>query len=357
MRQDKRAKFPPTPSRRGDAARRPAMTVHLSVCISLMIFFVQPALAHDSRPLFIELTEAPGGAIALRSATPATVDSGNAPVISLSPPCTQESRTSANPLQQSAHYRCAFDRASIMIAWPLYNPSISTLVRVVYANGETRTAVLDPSAKEWRVPAPDSFEGVAGSYFRIGVFHILGGVDHLLFLAGVLIIAGTPRRMFVTVTGFTVAHSMTLALVALGLVRVSIPATEAVIALSIVFLATEIARGDRKTLAWRRPALIASAFGLVHGAGFAAALGDIGLPKTETIAALLFFNVGVEAGQIAMIAIAFAGVFAARRLITPAVIAKAAAASPVSALRAAGYALGIISGYWFIERLAGLISA
>ena len=329
----------------------------LSACLSLIVIFAQPALAHESRPLFIELTEAPGDAILLRSTTPATVDSGNAPAISLSPPCMEESRTSGDPLHQSARYRCAFDMASIAIDWPLYNPSISTLVRVVYANGETRTAVLDPSANEWRVPASESFAGVATSYFQIGVAHILGGVDHLLFLAGLLIIAGTPRGMLVTVTGFTLAHSVTLALVALGMLRVSIPATEAVIALSIVFLATEIARGDRTTLAWRRPALIASAFGLVHGAGFAAALGEIGLPKTESIAALLSFNIGVEAGQIAMIGVAFAGVRAVRRLITPQIIAKAAVASPVSALRAAGYGLGIVSGYWFVERLAALVSA
>ncbi|MEK7264998.1 MAG: HupE/UreJ family protein [Pseudomonadota bacterium] len=314
------------------------------------------ALAHDSRPLFIELTEAPGGAIMLRATTPATVDSGNAPVISMPPPCLEESRITADPLHQSARYRCDFDKASIAIDWPLYNPSISTLVRVVYASGETRTAVLDPSANEWLVPAPDSFAGVAASYFRIGLAHILGGLDHLLFLAGLLLIAGTPRRMLVTITGFTLTHSATLALAALGWLRVSIPATEAVIALSIVFLATEIARGDKTTLAWRRPVLVSSAFGLVHGAGFAAALGDIGLPKTETIAALLFFNLGVEAGQIAMIALVFAAVLAARRLLKPSVIANLKAASPVSARRAAGYALGIVSGYWFIERLAALMS-
>lgn len=331
--------------------------IRILAAAAMLGFAPQAALAHDSRPLFIELTEGPAGAITLRAAAPATVDSANAPVISMSPPCVEDSRISTDPFRQSARYACAIDNAAIRIDWPLFNPSISTLVRVVYANGETRTAVLDPSAAEWRVPAPDSFAGVAKSYLEIGVDHILGGVDHLLFLAGLLLIAGTPRRTLVTVTGFTLAHSATLALVALGWVRVSIPATEAVIALSIVFVATEIARGDKETLAWRRPALIASAFGLVHGAGFAAALGDIGLPKTETVAALLFFNIGVEAGQVAMIALAFAVVFAYRRLATPTLIAKIAALSPARASRVAGYALGIVSGYWFVERLAALFYA
>ncbi|OFX05467.1 MAG: hypothetical protein A3E78_13090 [Alphaproteobacteria bacterium RIFCSPHIGHO2_12_FULL_63_12] len=323
----------------------------------LTLVTTPPARAHESRPLFIELTEAPTGEIALRVEAPATVDAANAPVISMEPPCREEGRTSANPLRVTARFTCAVDEAQIRIEWPLFNPSLSTLVRVAYVNGETRTAVLDPAVREWRVPAPDSFQGVAASYLRLGVTHILGGVDHLLFLAGLLLMAGTPRRMLVTVTGFTLAHSVTLALAALGWLRVSIPATEAVIALSIVFLATEIARGDRRTLAWRRPALVASAFGLVHGAGFAAALGDIGLPKTETVAALLFFNLGVEAGQIAMIALAFTGFFAARRMLRETPLAKSAIAAPVGPLRAAGYSLGIVSGYWFIERLATLLSA
>lgn len=337
------------------ARRGAAVLVLLAVIVAALL--ASPAFAHDSRPLFIELTELPDGAVALRSAAPATVEARNAPRVSLAAPCVEERREIADELHQRAAYRCGVGDAVVAIDWPIYNPSISTLVRVAYRNGETGAAVLDPSASEWRVPAPESFEGAAESYFRIGVGHILGGIDHLLFLAGLLIIAGTARRMFVTVTGFTLAHSVTLALTALGVLRVSIPATEAVIALSIVFLATEIARGDRTTLAWRRPVLVASAFGLVHGAGFASALGEIGLPKTETIAALLFFNLGVEAGQIAMIAAAFASAFAGRRALKALLFARIAdAASPAGALRSAGYALGVVSGYWFIERLAALFA-
>jgi hydrogenase/urease accessory protein HupE len=332
------------------------MTALIYVSLTLLLISFQPARAHDSRPLFIELTEQNDSAVTLRSAAPATVDAGNAPRVSMAAPCVEERREIADGLHQRAAYRCALDNAVINIEWPVYNPSISILVRSTYKDGETRTAMLNPSATEWRVPAPDSFEGVAKSYFRIGVGHILGGVDHLLFLAGLLIVARTARRTLITVTGFTLAHSVTLALAALGVLRVSVPATEAVIALSIVFLATEIARGDKATLAWRRPVLVASAFGLVHGVGFAAALGEIGLPKTETIAALLFFNLGVETGQIAMIAAAFASVFAARTAQKAPAFSRIANALPAGAPRAAGYALGIVSGYWFIERLAVLFA-
>lgn len=319
----------------------------------LAVAAVSPARAHDSRPLFIELTESDGLRVDLKSMAPAAVTREDAPRVALKAPCTEERREAADPLRQRAVYVCAIKDAAITINWPSFNPSLSSLIRVVYANGETRTAILDPSSTEWHAAAPDSFSGVAKSYFRIGVEHIAGGVDHLLFLGGLLIIAGGFRRTLVTITGFTLAHSLTLALVALGLVRISVPATEAVIALSIVFLATEIVRGDRTTLAWRRPVLVASAFGLVHGAGFAAALDEIGLPKTETLAALFFFNVGVEAGQIVAIATVFAAALLARRF---ALLSSAGGIDAPLAQRVAGYGLGAISAYWFIARLAALFA-
>lgn len=364
-------------------SRRPGMTALIYVSLTLLLTSFQPARAHDSRPLFIELTELPDGALSVRSTAPGAIDPENAPRVALGAPCAERRREAGDPLRQRALYQCAVDSASLTIDWPVYNPSISTLIRVVYRNGETRTAVLDPSADEWRVPPADSFEGVAKSYFKIGVGHIISGVDHLLFLAGLLIIAGTARRTLITVSGFTAAHSATLALVALGVVRISTLATEAVIALSIVFLATEIARGDRTTLAWRRPTLVASAFGLAHGAGFASALGEIGLPKVETIAALLFFNVGVEAGQLAIIAAAFAVMFSMRKISLslgrgqraeragegsdPGLKALSPHPKPLrgfdlsqgrggSLLRSAGYALGVVSTYWFIERIAALFA-
>lgn len=333
----------------GPRAWRPFLLLCILV---LFVIDASPACAHDSRPLFIEIAEREGGRVELRSVAPGAVPRDNAPLVTLGAPCIEISHERADPRRQRALYACALDDASIAIDWPSFNPSISTLVRVVYSSGETKTAILDPSQSEWRAPPPESVAGVSRSYFRIGVGHIFGGIDHLLFLAGLLIVSGSLRRTLITVTGFTIAHSLTLALVALGLIRVSVPATEAAIALSIIFLATEIARGDRTTLAWRRPLLVAVAFGLIHGAGFAAALKEIGLPKAETIAALLFFNIGVEAGQIAIIAAAFAGATIVRSIYS--------AANPAREDRfrlAAGYALGVISAYWFIERVAALFAA
>jgi hydrogenase/urease accessory protein HupE len=329
----------------------------LSALAALLVLTLSalPAAAHESRPLFVEISQGAGGAVSLRAVAPASVDGANLPSVALGAPCTltAERRRARRTLE--ADYSCAaLAGAALTVDWPAFNPSVTTLVRATFENGEARTAILPPDQPSWVLPAPESFGGAARSYFIIGVEHIVFGVDHLLFLAGLLLIAGTFRRAVVTATGFTVAHSVTLALVALDVIRVSVPAVEAVIALSIVFLAAEIARGDRTSLAWRRPALVASAFGLVHGAGFAAALADIGLPATEKTAALLFFNFGVEAGQVAIILAVFGAAHALRRAAAGAAVAAARARQLSLAF---SYALGVIAAFWFVERAAGIFTA
>jgi hydrogenase/urease accessory protein HupE len=184
------------------------------------------------------------------------------------------------------------------------------------------------------------------------VRHILEGYDHLLFLVCLMLIAGTGRRILITITGFTIAHSITLALSALGVVRVPVPPVEAAIALSIVFLAVEIVRGDKNSLAYRYPIAVSSSFGLLHGFGFAAVLGETGLPQTEIPAALLFFNLGVELGQVIFIV----GVIAAYQLIRLAARAVRDRDLSIDALRPlqtpAAYVVGILASFWMIQRVA-----
>jgi hydrogenase/urease accessory protein HupE len=312
-----------------------------------------PANAHESRPLFIDIAEDEDGAVSLRAVAPASIDAAYLPAVTLGAPCAVSAERRRNLRTLEADYACvSLSGAPLTVDWPAFNPSVTTLIRARFRNGETRTAILPPDQDSWLIPEPASFGGVARSYFVIGVDHILLGIDHLLFLAGLLVIAGTFRRAIVTATGFTIAHSLTLALVALDVIRVSVPAVEAVIALSIVFLAAEIARGNRETLSHRRPALIASVFGLVHGAGFAAALSEIGLPSTERAAALLFFNLGVEAGQLGIILGVFGAVFLARRFGR---IELTAASGLLS--RAFAYGLGLVSAFWFVERTAAIFAA
>ncbi|HBK91662.1 MAG TPA: hypothetical protein DDZ68_08335 [Parvularcula sp.] len=317
------------------------------------VLLAAPAFAHESRPLFVEIAK-DGGAVSLRAVAPPSVDAANAPSVRLGVPCTPVSERRRGARTIEADYRCeSLAGVWLEIAWPAYNPSLTTIVRARLGDGETRTAILAPDETTWALPEPNSFGGVARSYFAIGVEHIAFGVDHLLFLAGLLVIAGAFRRAIVTATGFTLAHSLTLALVALDVIRVSVPAVEAVIALSIVFLAAEIARGNRRTISYRRPAVVASVFGLAHGAGFAAALSEVGLPATEKATALLFFNLGVEAGQLAIILAVFGALFALQRA-QPGARAEAAPSRRLSC--AFSYALGAVAAFWFIERAAAVFS-
>jgi len=312
------------------------------------------ARAHDSRPLFVLIQEAPDGAVRLSWKTPSSINKAQAPVVFLTEPCAATANSGTVRRRQGvAAYACptGLSGSRIIIDYPLYNPSISTLARVEFASGETRSAVLDPSQGEWRVPAPETFASVAKGYFALGVGHIIGGVDHLLFIAGLVYIARTPHRVVLTLTGFTLAHSLTIFLVALDVIRISISAAEIIIALSIVFLASEIVRNDRETLTWRRPTLVAGAFGLAHGAGFAAALTQFGLSYTDKIGALLFFNFGVETGQLSIIFFALAAVWLAKT----AQIFRLAHIKRTPVRYAYGYGLGILSAYWFIDRLTQAI--
>jgi hydrogenase/urease accessory protein HupE len=176
--------------------------------------------------------------------------------------------------------------------------STDALVRIESLDGSTEVARLAAANPSFVVQGSLTRMEVASTYTLFGIEHILEGVDHLLFVACLILIAGTGRRILITISGFTIAHSITLTLAALNLVRLPIPPIEAVIALSIVFLAREIALERRDTLTWRYPITVSASFGLLHGFGFASALGEIGLPQTEIPAALLAFNLGVEIGQI-----------------------------------------------------------
>lgn len=192
---------------------------------------------------------------------------------------------------------------------------------------------------------PDSWE-VARSYFVLGVIHILEGYDHLLFVIALVLLIGRPMMVVKAATAFTLAHSITLIGSTLGLVGLAQAPVEALIALSIVFLAVEIIKRapDQPNLTERAPWIVAFLFGLIHGFGFAGALREIGLPESDVPTALLTFNLGVEGGQLVIIGAVLA-VLALLRHYAP----KALAPATLTAT----YAIGITSSFWFIERLIG----
>jgi len=218
--------------------------------------------------------------------------------------------------------------------------------RFKWLDGTETTAIARPSQPWLAVVAQISAWQVARDYTLLGVDHILSGFDHLTFVLALLLIVSGARRLLITVTAFTLAHSITLAAATLGVLWVPGPPVEAVIALSILFLANELIKVNRgeASLTARNPWVVAFAFGLLHGFGFAGALGEIGLPQNEVPLALLMFNVGVEIGQLLFVAVVLVGLLLVKRLHDN---------WPVWLRQVPAYGIGGISAFWLIERVVG----
>ncbi|MGI9271305.1 MAG: HupE/UreJ family protein [Woeseiaceae bacterium] len=317
------------------------------------------AQAHDARPNFVQIVESEPLILTVSWKVPASVPGAALPFPTLPTDCIAERQ----PIWQQAgaeylgqqNYQCnqSLSGRLVGIQFPAANPSLSTLYKIRLANGEEHLRILGPNEAEWTVPDAASRFTVATQYTRLGIEHIWVGIDHLLFVACLLFISGTTRRLLITITGFTIAHSITLALSALDLVRIATPPVEAVIALSVVFMAWEIAKADKTSLTYRYPVVVSSSFGLLHGFGFAAVLRDIGLPQIELPTALLFFNVGVEIGQILFVAALVAGFLVLRPVFAKILRSPQDKVTHWSALTTpASYLVGSIACYWMIDRVA-----
>jgi hydrogenase/urease accessory protein HupE len=224
----------------------------------------------------------------------------------------------------------------------------AAIVKVVWLDGQSRVFTLTARQPEVHLygSAGDrrGMGEIARAYLILGVEHILAGFDHLMFVLSLLFLVSLNKRLVYTISAFTLAHSITLALAALGLVTLRSPPVEATIALSIMLVAGE-ALSKEQTLSRRWPALVAFLFGLVHGLGFAGALAEIGLPQNHLFMALLAFNVGVELGQLFVVAVAYGiyRVFSNRPRF-------------VAARKPALYAIGGIAAYWSIGRVVSILA-
>ncbi len=337
--------------------RRPMPRIALLATI-LLISGLPPggdARAHEIRPALLEITEREGGWFDVTWKVPTRGDRvlGMEPrlpasLVPLGPP--SERVVPGAWIQQTTYKRDggAFVGETITVDG-LSVLQTDVLLRIDLADGTSHSAILRPGSPSFEIPARAGKAEVSWSYWRMGVTHILEGVDHLLFLLALMLIVSGFGRLLKTITAFTLAHSLTLGLATLGVVNVPPAPTEAVISLSILFLAVEIVRmGEGEpSLTARRPWLVALAFGLFHGLGFAGALSEVGVPAHEVPLALLMFNVGVETGQILFVAAVFAALALVRRIRIPA---------PDGVWRLAPYAIGSLAAFWTIDRLVTVVT-
>lgn len=324
--------------------RIPAALITVALMLSPL-----SSLAHEVRPAYLDLEEQQPGRFSVLWKTPMVGDLRLAlsptfsdPVEALTPVATQ---LTGNAAVQTWRVRAESLRGQTLRIAGLETTMTDTLVRIAFLDGSTWVERLTPRQSESLIPTRPSAWGVAATYLALGVEHILTGVDHLLFILALLLLTKGTWRLAKTVTAFTVAHSITLALATLGIVHVPSKPVEAVIALSIVFIAAEIVRipRGRAGLAAKMPWIVAFTFGLLHGFGFAGALSETGLPEGHIPVALLFFNLGVEAGQLLFVAGVLTLVAAARRI---------RISWPRWAELTPPYAIGGLAMFWVIQRVA-----
>jgi len=308
-----------------------------------------PGAAHEVRPAYLELRETAPGEFNVLWKTPmldearlALDPAFSAEVAHVSPKVAR--RVPGAAIQTWAVRTSSLRGQSLRIDG-LEGTMTDALVRIEFADGSAWTQRLTPRQPAAAIPAKESPFAVAGTYLALGIEHILAGIDHLLFVLGLLILARERWRLLGTVTAFTVAHSITLALATLGVVNVPQRPVEAAIALSIAFVALEILRirEGKPGIAARSPWLVALAFGLLHGFGFAGALSEVGLPPAHVPLALLFFNLGVEAGQLLFIAAVLALAWLGRRL---------TARRPRWLELVPPYFIGTAAMFWMFQRIA-----
>lgn len=308
---------------------------------------VAPAAAHEVRPAYLQIDEAGPDRYTVIWRTP-LLSGAPLPVVLTLPP---EAHTISGPGTQempgSTILRSIVEvpggLAGARIDFVGLQATITDVLARVTLDGETTTTMIRPSQPWLEVKAEQSALDLAVTYVRNGIEHILFGFDHLLFVAALMLIVRDWRVMAMTITAFTLAHSITLALATFGLVTLAPGPVEAMIALSIVLVCAEAVRLRRgeTSLATEWPWLVAFAFGLLHGFGFAGALVGLGLPRADVPLALLFFNVGVEVGQLLFIAVLVAVAAALRRIF----------AVPRRAPVVAAYAIGIVAAFWCFDRL------
>jgi hydrogenase/urease accessory protein HupE len=328
------------------------MTLLRALLLLLLCAIAMPAHADVFRPAYLEVREVGNARYAVTWKVPAQDANTRLALHMVFPEGTQ----------RIGEARSAFDGTAVLEHWEAQRPgglagqslrvegnavgTSDVIVRIERRDGTTQVEVLNASHPSMTIAAATGTGEVAWSYLVLGVGHILGGFDHLLFVLALLLLVRGNLRIVATVTAFTVAHSLTLVAATLGWVHVPGPPVEAIIALSIVFVAAEVVHGLRGKpgLTARAPWVVAFAFGLLHGFGFAGALAEVGLPQDAIPLALLMFNVGVEVGQL---------LFVGAVLLALATVRWLRVQTPKRLEQGMAYAIGSVAAFWTIERIGG----
>lgn len=315
---------------------------------------VPPLAAHPLAPAYLALEEQSEHAIAVHWRTSLWSHPDLAPVLPADCLPTNERHSEHDSVAQTTTWSVACTRPlagrEVSIAG-LDAANTTAVVRLELRDKRVVHAVLDGGRPSLRIPERAASGSSSGRDFAtLGAVHLVTGLDHLLFVVGLFLLAGNLWTLFATITAFTIGHALTLALSVLGFARIPSAPIEVLIALTIVVLATELARSRvrsdaRESMLRRRPVAMAWAFGLLHGLGFAGALREVGLPESDVPLALAAFHLGIEAAQLAFVALLLAGRWIVRAVQIP---------LPASAQRTAAYAMGIMAGYWTWDRAAAL---
>jgi hydrogenase/urease accessory protein HupE len=324
------------------------------VVVLMAMFTAMPASADEIRPALLDIKEQNTGlfavtwkiptrgnkALAITPQLPVSLERVGSPSVQAVPGAQIEHTTYKNNSESLTGQTIIIDGLTAV--------QTDVLLLVQLQDGTQHSAILRPSSPAFTIPLEASKLEVAGDYWLLGTIHILEGADHLLFVLALLLIVSGFGQLLKAVTAFTVAHSITLALATLGMVHVPAAPTEAIIALSILFLATEIIHkhNGQFSLTESYPWVIAFIFGLFHGLGFAGALSEIGVPQHEVPLALFMFNVGVETGQLLFIA-AVLSLFA--------LLKRLPLTAPQGAWRVLPYSIGSVAAFWTIQRVGSFI--
>lgn len=325
----------------------------LAALVALLLGLLAPAwaAAHEVRPALLQITEPSPGHYEVFWKQPVMGDVA----VRLSPHLSGGS-LEARPSDEYAAPGFLVRTWSIESTAPLDGQKVTiaglektitdVLVQVEAADGHRLEAVLTPDRPTLDLTLSSPPTPGVPAYLKLGVEHILTGIDHLAFVLGLLLLVGANRNLIKAITAFTVAHSLTLAAAALGWVHVPSALIESLVALSIVFVAAELLRTGQPSLTRRHPWVVAFTFGLLHGLAFAGALAEIGLPPKGVVAALFLFNAGVEIGQLVFVGVAVVIILLLRRLraMTPRDLSQPARLVPA-------YAIGCFAALWFIERV------